>query len=115
MEKQKNQDVIQVNVGNFDFDSAIGKLEILKDKKIISGLEYVFTEIEPAKDGNGNPTWRCQCKVDGVKDFVEYENAKKMLAKKAAAFTMLQILTIGKDEIFEKHVGNTTERGVKNV
>ena len=87
-------------IGAFDLESAINKLQMLQDRKIISGLNFIFTEDSSIKDENGNPTWLCQCKVDGVEDLVEYGNSKKAVAKKAAAYTMLQILT-GRDKMKE--------------
>lgn len=86
-------------IGSFELETAIAKLQTLQDKKLITGLEYLFREEASAKGGDGNPTWFCRCKVDGVDDWVEYGDSKKMTAKKAAAYTMLEILTTGKDSI----------------
>lgn len=85
-------------IGNFDFDSAISKLQMLQEKKIISGLEYIFTEEAPTKETNGNPIWLCQCKIDGVDHFVELGSNTKMLSKKGAAFEMLKYLVTGRDD-----------------
>jgi ribonuclease-3 len=85
-------------IGNFTFDDAINKLQMLEDKKIINGLQYIFREESPTDESNGNPIWFCECIINGVNNSVEYGDAKKIKAKKACAFTMLQILT-GKDEI----------------
>ncbi len=100
-QQRESHGVIADAVGDFDFDSAIGKLQMLSDKKIISGLNYYFREEPTGKSNNGNPTWYCQCVVDGVDVFIEYGDTKKVNAKKAAAFTMLQILTTGRDMIYE--------------
>ena len=96
--KQKITSSIMDVIGSFDLENAINKLQMLQDKKIISGLSFIFTEDKDTKDENGNPTWLCQCKVDGVEDFVEYGNTKKALAKKAAAYDMLRLI-VGKYDI----------------
>lgn len=100
-ERNETEEKIMEIIGNFGLDDAINKLQMLADKKIISGLNYIFREEKPTKESNGNPMWFCQCKVDGVDYFVEYEDIKKIQAKKAAAFTMLQILTTGRDKMLE--------------
>lgn len=100
-EKQEKSNSILETIGSFDFESAINKLQILQDKRVISGLNYVFREEKPTEETNGNPMWLCQCKVDGVDDVVEYGDIKKIQAKKAAAFIMLQILTTGRDKMLE--------------
>ena len=100
-EKQEKSNKILETIGSFDFESAIGKLQMLHDKKIISGLDYSFREEKPTEKTNGNPMWFCQCKVDGVDEIVEYGDIKKIHAKKLAAFTMLQILTTGRDKVLE--------------
>ena len=97
-------------IGSFDLDTAIGKLQELQDKKIISGLDFLYREEAPTAETNGNPVWYCQCKVDGVEDFVEYGDVKKAKAKKAAAYTMLEILTTGRDKILEKILEKENER-----
>lgn len=99
--RQEASDSVKKVIDNFDLENAINKLEMLKDKKLISGLQYLYREEKPSKETNGNPMWFCQCKVDGVDDFVEYGDIKKIQAKKAAAFTMLQILTTGRDKMLE--------------
>ena len=115
IEKQleRKQGILEV-IGDFSFDDAITKLQVLQDKKIISGLEYIFKEDEPNGESNGNPIWNCQCKINEINDFVEYGDAKKVNAKKAAAFTVLQILTIGCDKISEKLHNNFSENGGNN-
>lgn len=112
-EKQEKSNSILEAIGSFDFESAINKLQILQDKRVISGLNYVFREEKPTEETNGNPMWFCQCKIDGVDDFVEYGDIKKIQAKKAAAFTMLQILITGRDrvkEITTKNGDDTDEK-----
>lgn len=89
-------------VGSFDFETSISKLQMLQDKKMISGLEYIFREGDQTESNNGNPMWYCQCKVDGINEYIEYGDFKKANAKKASAFTMLEILTTGRDKIGEK-------------
>lgn len=89
-------------IGSFSFEDAVNKLQMLQDKKMISGLEYIFREGDQTESNNGNPMWYCQCKVDGIDDYIEYGDFKKANAKKASAFTMLEILTTGRDKIGEK-------------
>jgi ribonuclease-3 len=89
-------------VGSFDFETSISKLQMLQDKKMISGLDYIFREGDQTESNNGNPMWYCQCKVDGIDEYIEYGDFKKANAKKASAFTMLEILTTGRDKIGEK-------------
>ena len=89
---QKAQNVFEI-IDNFNFETAINKLQMLQDKKIISGLDYIFRSERPTEESNGNPIWFCQCKVNESLEFVEYGHETKKMAKKAAAFKMLQILT----------------------
>lgn len=88
-------------IGSFDCDNSVGKLEELKNKKLISGLEYIFREGAPSESSNGNPLWYCECRVNGMDEFVECCDAKKMKAKKDAAYCALTILTTGQDKVIE--------------
>ena len=96
---ENEQNKIMEIVGSFTVDNAVSKLEMLRDKKIITGLDYIFTEGEPTKESGGNPVWYCQCVVDGVDHSPEYVDASKKLAKRYAAYTMLEILATGKDSL----------------
>ena len=98
--KQSISNGIFQAIGDFDLESAINKLQMLQDKKLISGLRYEETENEPSADSNGNPTWSVRCVVDGIDDYVCYTDTKKKQARKAAAFTMLQLIT-GRDRVEE--------------
>ena len=103
--QETSKGVFQAIGGSFDLESSASKLQILQDKKLISGLKYIFTEGEPSKESDGNPTWFCRCEVDGIDDLVEYGSGTKAAAKKAAAYTMLQIIT-GRDkskELFDMY------------
>ena len=100
-ENYKKCNSILEAVGEYDMESAIGKLQILKDKKLISGLEYLFREEMTLEKSNGNPMWFCQCKVDNVYSFIEFGDIKKIEAKKAAAYEMLRFLTTGRRLISE--------------
>lgn len=91
--KDKSSNNIFDIIGDFDFESSINKLQMLQDKKIITGLDYIFREEQQAAGSNGNPMWFCQCMVKECAEFVEYGHETKKMAKKAAAFKMLQILT----------------------
>ena len=95
--KEKCNTIASV-VGSIDFNSSVNKLQVLADKKIISGLDY---EYRTSEGTNGNPIWHCRCKVDGLNDYVEYGHSKKVEAKKAAAYTVLQILIKGFDKMAE--------------
>ena len=63
-------------------------------------MDYIYREERQTVENNGNPMWYCQCKVNECVAFVEYGHETKKMAKKAAAFKMLQILTGGPE--FEK-------------
>lgn len=89
---QRTQNVFEI-IDDFNFETAINKLQMLQDKKIISGLDYIYRTESPTERSNGNPMWFCQCKVNESLEFVEYGHETKKMAKKAAAFKMLQILT----------------------
>ena len=93
--KERQNRILDI-IGDFNYDNAINKLELLKEKKIITGLDYAFTEgsVDPE---TGNPTWYCRCVVDGVKNYVEWGDSSKKEAKKNAAFVMLNILINGRD------------------
>ena len=98
--KESDADRIMKVIGNFDFDSAVNKLQMLADKKLISGVEYLFEEQMPTDKSNGNPTWMCQCRIGGVDDHVEYGATTKTQAKKLAAYEMLSIL-VGRQNFSE--------------
>ena len=94
--KEKNsrsKEVLDV-IGSFDFESSVSKLQMLKEKKLIADVIYTFTENPPNEESNGNPVWSCRCEIPGVSEYVEYSDSKKMIAKKAAAYEILQILTV---------------------
>ena len=57
--RQEASDSVKKVIGNFDLENAINKLEMLKDKKLISGLQYLYREEKPSKETNGNPMWFC--------------------------------------------------------
>ena len=97
-ERESTSERIMKVIGTFDLDSAINKLQMLQDHKIISGLEYSFTEEKPTEVGNGNPIWFCRVTVDGVDKLVEYGDSTKTRAKKLAAYEMLCIL-LGKEDL----------------
>ena len=96
-EKESVSEKIFKVIGDFDIDSAINKLQMLQDQKIISGLDYIFSERRPTENSNGNPTWSCRCVVDGVDAHVEYVDSKKTQAKKAAAYEMLSCIAEKRD------------------
>ena len=99
-ERKKSRDAIFDAIGEFDFESAVSKLQILRDKKIISNVVYTFKEIQAPEEGDGNPIWSCECSVPGIEESPEYRDKTKALAKKAAAYEMLVILT-GRNTIID--------------
>lgn len=116
-EAEKSKNTIHEIVGCFTIDTAISKLEMLRDKKIITGLDYIFTEGESTAESDGNPTWLCRCIVDNINHSVEWCDTTKGKAKKAAAFHMLTILTCGRDAIMEdieKHFNTVDDQPRKD-
>lgn len=81
-------------VGEFDLECAVSKLNELQQKKLIGGLEYMFYECTVYSSITGNPSWECQCRVDGVtEDIISEICETKAIAKKSAAYKMLTVLT----------------------
>lgn len=74
-------------IDNPNRDDAIGQLEILARRGYFSIPEYTF---EQGYDGNGNPSWKCQCSIEEEDIFFEARSSSKKDAKKTAAFKMLQ-------------------------
>ena len=80
-------------IKDYDLDNAVNKIQELSDKKLIQGLEFIEIEQAPTLESKGNPTWSCECKVDGVVMQIVCFDTKKKIAKKKAAYEMLQVLT----------------------
>lgn len=93
-QKEENSNIVLDAIGGkFDLETAVSKLQILLDKKIISGLSYGFTEMKATAKNNGNPTWACSCRINGIDEIIEYADDTKAKAKKYAAYEMLTVLT----------------------
>ena len=98
-QKEENSNIVLDAIGGkFDLETAVSKLQILLDKKIISGLSYGFTEMKATAKNNGNPTWACSCRINGIDEIIESADDTKAKAKKYAAYEMLTVLT-GRDYI----------------
>lgn len=99
--ERHNREVSEItkSVGDFDEENAVSKLQILQDKKLISGLSYAFKQSEESPVNTGNPFWDCTCSVDGIDREICIGAATKALAKKAAAYVMLSIIVTGKDPL----------------
>ena len=100
-EKQENKNRIFEVIANFDLETAINKIQMLEDKKLISGLNYEFTEENNSEKLNGNPRWICRCIISSKGSIVECSNETKKMAKKLSAFKMLQHLLGEKHECAE--------------
>lgn len=107
-EKKKRMNRVREAVREFDIETAIAGLQLLQDKRIITGPEYIFEELAPTEKTNGNPRWSCVCKVDDI--VIEYIASNKKSAKKAAAYTTLEILATGHDTIMESICNQNTEK-----
>ena len=91
--RESSNAILEAIGGEFDIETSINKLQMLYDKKLVSGLDYIFTECKSTAENNGNPTWACRCVVDGIEEFIEYVDVTKTKAKKLAANEMLVALT----------------------
>ncbi len=67
-------------------EMAINQLETLHRRGYISMPEYVFEE---SYDGDGNPIWRVECKIEEMEQCFESKASSKKQAKKKAALEML--------------------------
>ena len=77
---------IRDEIENPNRDDAINQLETLSRRGYFSMPAYEFSE---SYDKNGNPVWKCECRIEQeAQSFTELSSSKKV-AKKGAAFRML--------------------------
>ena len=67
-------------------NKAINQLEILARRDYFSLPEYRFSN---KYDDNGNPVWKCECRIVEADYYFEAVESTKKAAKKQAAFDML--------------------------
>lgn len=109
--KEKESEILDI-IGEFDLETAVSKLQMLQDKKAITGLDYSFREDSSIELSDGNPMWYCRCKVDGVNELVEIGCSTKKRAKMEVAFEMLQILSTGYSE-YQAYIDEENEMGFR--
>ena len=73
-------------VGEPDIDRAINQLQELYQKGYIDEPYYEFYEDH---DENGNPTWRCECHIEGAEEYYWINSSSKKTGKKRVAYDML--------------------------
>ena len=83
---------IKDEIENPNCDEAIGQLEILARRGYFSIPIYLFEE---SHDENGNPVWNVKCTIDEVKRSFACVNSSKKVAKKNAAYKMLEYVLEG--------------------
>ena len=106
IEELRNQNkTFQAVLGDdVDISNAVSKLQMLSDKKMITGLRYDFEEMPPVKESAGNPTWSCTCHIDELDArgfYINYSSTSKKEAQKYAALTAVRILLTGRDIFME--------------
>lgn len=77
---------IRDQIENPNPEDSISQLEILARRGYFLLPEYEFQEIH---DKDGNPIWKCKCKIEEVGETVSEENSSKKTVKKQAAYKML--------------------------
>lgn len=86
LEKNDMLPSIRDEIENPNRDDAINQLETLARREYFSIPTYEFSE---SYDNNGNPVWKCECRIEQEEhSFAEISSSKKS-AKKGAAFRML--------------------------
>lgn len=94
------RDEIIKSIAEIDENLAANQLNELAQKKIIQNPEYSFSE---SHDENGNPVWKCSCKLAEEWDsFVARSESKKTAKQQAAAaalhYLISEVVTINKKE-----------------
>ena len=77
---------IRDEIENPNYNDSINQLEILARRGYFSIPTYQFTE---KHDGDGNPIWRCTCKIKEDDKITRGSSSSKKDAKKQAAYEML--------------------------
>lgn len=86
LEKNDMLPSIRDEIENPNRDSAINQLETLARRGYFSIPIYVFSE---SYDNNGNPVWKCECRIEQEEHTFAETSSSKKDAKKGAAFRML--------------------------
>lgn len=73
-------------IGDPSYENAVSQLQELAQKGYYSMPDYVFDE---RHDDDGNPVWRCDCRVAEYKYSYWAERSTKKEAKRQAAYDML--------------------------
>ncbi len=86
LEKNDMLSSIRDEIENPNREDAINQLEILARRGYFSIPTYEFDE---SYDNNGNPVWKCECRIE-QEEYISVEtSSSKKDAKKGAAFSML--------------------------
>ena len=86
LEKNNMLFTIRDEIEEPSLEMAINQLEILARRGYFSLPEYDYDE---SHDENGNPIWKVSCSIDEFENIYTIESSSKKLAKKEAAFEML--------------------------
>lgn len=78
---------IKDEIDNPNKNDAISQLEILARRGYFSIPVYDFMQ---EYDNNGNPVWKCRCRIDEIERYFISKSSSKKDAKKNAAFGMLR-------------------------
>ena len=85
--EEENELILPIDeIGEPDIDRAINQLQELYQKGYIGEPWYKFVE---TYDQNGNPVWRCECHIEGKKEFWWKNHSSKRFGKKVVAYDML--------------------------
>lgn len=95
LEKMDMLPSIRDEIENPNRDDAINQLEILARRGYFSIPIYVFDE---SYDNNGNPVWKCECRIEQEEHSFAETSSSKKAAKKGAAFRMLVYMLGLEDE-----------------
>lgn len=92
------RDKIQKEIKKIDENLAVNHLHELRQKGLIDEPIYTFSE---SHDKNGNPVWKCSCKLGEAEYPFEAENISKKKVKQEVATQALFFL-IGSEIKFDK-------------
>ena len=86
---------IRDEIENPNKSDAINQLEILARRGYFSIPTYKYKETH---DEDGNPIWKCECRIKEYKKFFYSKSSSKKDAKKTVAFKMLKFVLNGEDK-----------------
>lgn len=86
---------IRDEIENPNKSDAINQLEILARRGYFSIPTYKYKETH---DDDGNPIWKCECRIKEYKEFFYSKSSSKKDAKKTVAFKMLKFVLNGEDK-----------------